>query len=106
MDNDAPRPPNGAAPAEDPRAVAHQQLRQIQEPVRMVVGTTIRGLLVSVPGVPADVLLNAIAWQVGNLLGSSLEGDLAVMLRLRNGFKAAFEDGVNKAKIVSPKMNG
>lgn len=74
--------------------------------VGQVIGTMIRGLLVSAPGVPPHVLLHAIAWQTGNMLASTIQADLSTLLSMRKSFKEAFHDGVTKAKIVPPPLPG
>jgi hypothetical protein len=80
-------------------AIAVSKVEAAIEPaVRQVVGTVLRGILVSAPGVPAHMLLNAVARVTGNLLADSLAGDLQTLLRLRKGFKDAFAEGVQAAK--------
>ena len=81
-------------------------LKGLDQPIRQVIGTMMRGLMVSAPGVPPHVLLNAIAWQTGNLMAGAIQGDLATVLSLRKGFKDAFADGISKSAIATPPMPG
>ncbi len=81
-------------------AALSQVEKMIDPVVRQVVGTVVRGLLVSAPGVPPHVLLNAIARQTGSLLAGAVTADLATVLSLRKGFKDAFAAGVQNEKIT------
>jgi hypothetical protein len=78
--------------------------QQIEPIVRQVVGTVIRGMLVSCPGVPPHVLLNSIAKQTGSLLAGAFTADLATVLSMRKGLKDSFGNGVAKEKIVQPPL--
>ncbi len=80
------------------------QLQRLHEPLRQVIGTMIRGLLVSAPGIAPHVLLSAIAWECGNLVAGAVQGDLSTILQLRKSFKNSFDDGVAKAQITTPPM--
>lgn len=85
--------PAAPTPAANPNAVIEAQVRQ-------VLGVLIRGLMVSAPGVPPEVLVNAIARQTGALLATSITGDLSSVLGVRKGFKDAFADGVAKTPVL------
>jgi len=77
----------------------------VAKPVRIVMGTMVRGLLISSPGVQPHIVMNAIAWQIGNMLASSIQSDnLPALLQLRKGFTDAFNDGMAKGKIIAPEM--
>ena len=82
-------------------AAALSQLEKMIDPVvRQVVGTVVRGLLVSAPGVPPHVLLNVIARQTGSLLAGALTADLATVTAAPEGLgKDAFAAGVQNEKI-------
>ena len=84
-------------------ATAHWQA--LSPPVRQVLGTMIRGLLVSAPGIAPHVILSVVAWQAGNLIGEALNADIASAIQLRKMFIDSFSDGVRKAKIVQLAPN-
>lgn len=88
-----------AKPNAEQVAAAAQQLQLVLEPIRIAVGTTIRGLLVSCPGVDPAVVVNAVAQQTGLLLASALAADLTSMLMLRKAMKEAFDNGVKAAPL-------
>lgn len=100
----AQAPGNGAdqhVPAingQDAATAASKVEAAIEPAIRQVIGTMVRGLLVSAPGIPAHMVLNAVARQTGNLLADALAGDLSTLLRIRKGFKDAFAEGVQVAK--------
>lgn len=96
---EAPNDDKTAAQPITPAAALSQLEKMIDPVVRQVVGTVVRGLLVSAPGVPPHVLLNVIARQTGSLLAGALTADLATVLQLRKGFKDAFAAGVQNEKI-------
>ena len=87
--------PAPSAPPPSPESVIDAQVRQI-------VGVVLRGLLMSAPNIPADVLIKSICRQTGSLVAGSLQGDVATLLKLRASFKEAFADGVNKAPLQAP----
>lgn len=91
----------------EPTEAEKKQLAEIQrnvaEPIRVVVGTMVRGLFVALSEAPANVVANMIAWQVANHLGNAFAADdLGTLFALRGDMKKAFEDGIAKAKI-SPR---
>jgi hypothetical protein len=77
-------------------------LNDLNGPVRQVVGTVIRGLLVSCPNVPPHVILSVIAFQAGNLIADAIVADLSTQFQLRKGFKEAFADGIKAAQMRQP----
>lgn len=91
-----PQPPTEAQSAQ------LQALNDLNGPVRQVIGTVMRGLLVSCPGVPAHVLLSVVAWQTGHLIAEAIVADLATQFQLRKAFKEAFNDGVKAAPMKQP----
>jgi hypothetical protein len=97
---------NGHAPSQEPTAEqlaqAANALKDVDDYVRQVVGTMMRGLLVSCPGIQHHVMLSAIAWQTGNLAADAIVADLKVHFELRKMFKKAFEDGVGNASMRQP----
>jgi len=93
--------PAGAFTPEQLATLANQ-LDALGGPVRQVVGTVLRGLLVSAPGVAPHVLLNVVAWQTGNLLAGAIQAELTTHFELRKGFKEAFADGIQKSKMSQP----
>lgn len=74
------------------------QLNAIKPAVRQVMGTVIRGIMVST-NVPPHVLLNCIAWETGNLLAGALNGDVMALIQVRKGINEAFAQGVRTAKM-------
>lgn len=97
--------PAKTEPVHIPPDKAMTMLEQQVDPiVRQIVGNTIRGLLVSCPGVPPHILLNSIARQTGSLLAGAFTADLATTLSMRKGLKDAFGNAIAKEKIVQPPM--
>ena len=85
-------------------AEAAAALKQIEPVIRQCVGNTLRGLLVSCPGYPPHIIINAIAWQTGNLLAGAFQADLQTAFALRKALNDAFGDGVKKAPIQPPQL--
>ena len=77
---------------------------QLEGLVRQTIGLLVRGLLVSTPGMPADLVLKAVCRQTGNLCAGSIQGNLTDVLMVRKGFKEAFHEGVASAPTVTPGM--
>jgi hypothetical protein len=101
----APSQPPGDSPGpvSDEVAALAAQLGHITGPIKTVVDAVIRGVLMQHRAVAPHVVLNAIAWQTGNLLGTVLQGDLATMFKIRQGMQDAFTDGIKKAPLVDPQ---
>jgi hypothetical protein len=96
---------NGAAavPDADPAATIQAKAQAVLDAaVRQVLGTVIRGLLVSAPGTQPHVLLNTIARVTGALCAGAVQADLQVLFQLRKGFKDAFDEGVKSIKPQAP----
>lgn len=95
---------NGGSPGPVSSEVAAlaAQLGVITAPVKTVVDAMIRGMLLQHHNVAPHVILNAIAWQTGNVLGTVLQGDLQQIFLIRQGMQEAFADGVKKAPVVDP----
>ena len=89
--------PEGLTP--EIMAQASAMERRVAPTVRQVFGTCLRGMLVSAPGVPPQVLLAVVAWQMGNLLATAFNADLATTLTIRKNLKDGFADGITKAPI-------
>ena len=79
---------------------AIETMNRIGPILRIAVQTTIRGLLVSCPGVPPGTVLNLIAYEAANFMGQALQGDLAALASVRKGIQAAFEEGLRKAPLI------
>lgn len=96
MNGSAAHPPEtDTGAAAKARAVLDAQIRQI-------IGTVVRGILVSAPGVPAHEVLNSISRVTGALVSEAVIADLAGHFQLRKGFKDAFHDGVKAAPMQQP----
>ena len=100
---------NGAAVPEkppeqhqaDPAGAAVKQATDVIEGyVKQVVGTSIRGMLVSVQGMPPDVFLAIVAKVTGNLCAGAIQGDVAVIASIRKKFQDSFSEGVRKAPLL------
>lgn len=85
---------------ETPKDAAQRARDLLDAQVRLIVGTVIRGLLVSAPGVQPVDLLNSICRETGNLVAGAVNGDIAAVLNIRSGFKKNFEFGVKKAPLL------
>src|SRR5277367_219390 len=97
---------NGTPPTTDelpsaPGAPAPEQVlaAQLDPILTTVLGTMIRGLLVSVPGVRQDLLLSMVAFRTGALLAACFQGDLATLLTIRKNLKDGFDKGVKSAPL-------
>ena len=88
--------------------VAHADalLNAMAPPMKAAIGTTIRGLLFSFPGVAPHVILTAACFEYATFVGQCLQGDIAQMAQLRKGFRDAFEEGMRKAPIMQPPVPG
>lgn len=86
-------------PNEEQVAAANKLLGEMQPTIKTAIGTTIRGLLISFPGVQPAAVLSMVAYETGNLLAGAVMGDIVAVAQLRKGFKTAFEEGVQKAPI-------
>lgn len=95
-------PADSPGPMSPELAALAAQLGTITGPIKTVVDAMIRGVVIQHRNVPPHVVLNAIAWQTGNLLGMVLQGDLRTMFQIRRGMNEAFADGVKKAPLVNP----
>jgi len=89
---------NGAHPQPDQTAVQKAEA-VVDAQLRQVIGVTIRGILVSSPGFPSDVICRSIARVTGALLCDAVHADLALMLKHRAGIKDAFKAGVDSTKV-------
>src|ERR1700682_4469150 len=90
------------APSPEQLAASTEAIQKLEAPLRQVIGTMMRGLLVSTPGVAPHVVLNAICWQVGHLAAEVIQADLKTTFEIRRSFKASFDAGVGKARVVQP----
>ena len=95
---------NGAGPLDElPRALQpmpiDQMIALLDPAVSQVIGTMVRGLLVSAPGCPPHIILNLIAWKTGHFLADAVKADLSALLMLRKGIKEAFDDGIRKTPM-------
>lgn len=111
MEETAERLVERHGPGENGADVAQAQVEQkqvalIQAQVRQVLGITIRGLMVSAPGVPAHVLLGAICHETGNLCAGAVSGMLGAVMEARRGMKDAFDAGVKKAPMLQAQPGG
>lgn len=93
-----------AGPTPEQVAQAAALLQQVEGPMRAVVGTVLRGLLISFPGIPPHVILNSFCHVAGFMAASSVQADLATLFAIRGGFKEAFAEGVQQAKMVTPPL--
>ena len=102
-------PPAAAAqpvPTSEQVGQTNALLATISPAVKAVVGTMIRGLMVSFPGVPPHVVLTMLSFETANFIGQALQGDIAMIAGIRKGYKEAFEEGLRKAPIVPPSKSG
>lgn len=102
--NGAELPALPDAPQMDAMTRLQNDINKLNGPTKLVIGTMIRGLQVSAPGIEPAAILHVIAWHTGNLLASAVQGDPLVNAQARNGFRDAFEDGMKKAPTPSSIM--
>jgi hypothetical protein len=82
------------APKPDPNAVIDAQLGPI-------VGVMVRGIMSGASGVPAGLILNAIARQTGKMLALSVVGNpVDQVAKARRDFADSFRDGLAKVSIL------
>jgi hypothetical protein len=74
--------------------------------VKQIMGVTIRGLLVSSPGVPPDALLRSVARTTAQLMGDAITGDLVPVMKVRETIRDAFAQSLKKAPIRTPMQQG
>jgi hypothetical protein len=84
---------------QDPKLSARDILDQS---ITQHIGIMVRGLVMSWPGIPPDVLVQSMAKASGLALSSMLQGNLGDLLKLRLAMKNAFGDGVNRAPMNPP----
>lgn len=99
---------NGAPPTEAlPHApgaapTIEQAVTQLDPLLTAIIGTMIRGILVSAPGLPAHLLMSMIALKAGSTLASAVQADLTTLLTIRKNLKDAFDKGVKSAPMSQP----
>lgn len=98
--NGKPMPEGVETPNQQAATVAQQTRDQIDALFSPIIGVLLRGILVSSPGVPPAEAMNSICRVMGNLMAGSIQGDLQSVLMVRKGFKDAFADGVQSAKLI------
>jgi hypothetical protein len=89
-----------AQPTPEMMAAAQAAANALGPIVRQAFGMMLRGTLVSSPGVHPTMILNIVAWQMGNLLAGSVSSDINTLAIVRKGIQSAFADGIQKAPIV------
>jgi hypothetical protein len=75
----------------------------IEQPIRIVLETMIRGMAASCGGIPPEFLLTVIAWHVGNSLADCVIAPDGHKDRYRSLLRDAFLDGMEKA-IAQPRQ--
>lgn len=93
-------------PTPEQVAQADAMLNRVTPQLRAVVGTMIRGLMMSFPGVAPHAILTMICFETANFAGQALQGDIAMMSGIRKGYRDAFEEGLRKAPIVAASKPG
>jgi hypothetical protein len=101
---------NGQAPA-TPEAEAINRsainrsakaISAIEKPIHDTLGILVRGILVSCPGFPVEVIVTAVAYHIGNVLGESVRCELTQHMQLRANLRTAFEEGMRAAPMNPP----
>lgn len=91
-------------PTQEQVAAANDVLAKLSEPIGIIIVSMLRGVIGMFGHVAAHIVMNIIAFQVGNQLARMLGGDVATMTTIRRGLIAAFNQGVQAAPtIVSAK---
>lgn len=91
-----PNEVNGAAAAAAQQPTTDEV---IDTQLRQTLGFMIRGILVSAPGVSADVITRSIARITGELIGQAVVGPLTDVLTIRRMCKESFADGMSKIPV-------
>ena len=94
-----------SVPTSEQVAVIDAQLTRVKPIIQSGVQVMIRGLLMSCPGVPPNVIATCIAFEAGHFMGQIFEGDIATIAGIRNSLKTAFQEGVQKAPLIPPRSN-
>ncbi len=92
-------------PSPEQLAQATRVMQEINPVVKAAIHTVIRGILVSYPNVQPHAVLSMIAFETANFSAMALQGDLAVMMQIRNAMKSAYEEGIRKAPLIPPGSN-
>ena len=86
-----------AKPVFTPGSAAQKAEAVLDAYLSQVVGTMLRGILVSTSGFAPDVLVRSVGRVSGRLCASSLQADLVTTMNFRKALKDAFADGVAQA---------
>lgn len=89
-------------PTDEQVAAANDVLAKLSEPIGIIVAAMLRGVIGMFGHVAVHVVLNIVAFQVGNQMAKALGADPATLATLRRGFIAAFSEGVRKAPTIVP----
>jgi len=89
--------PGQAAPSQEQVAQANAILASIQPAIHMTVAITMRGLIASFPGVRPDAVMSMLCYEVGQAVGTMLQGDLVAILKIRKACQEALAEGVRKS---------
>lgn len=102
MDDELPSiPDDEPAQAAIPPAVATAKIKElVDQQVQQVMGIMIRGILVSSPGIPPNIVIPAIARACGKMLAMSITGSVEQTVKARGDMKAGFEDGLKQVPIM------
>ncbi len=96
---------NDNAPAGAPDSPEMAFLRNMQMPLRVVIDTMIRGMISSAgANIAPGAMMSMIAWNVGNISATMVQGDLTATLKARKAMQDAYADGVRKAQIQQQPM--
>ena len=84
---------------------------QIDVQLRQAIGFMVRGILVSAPGVPPEMIAKSIARITGELIGQAVCGDIVAVLTIRRECKENFTKSMGDMpvrplpSVTSQKLN-
>ena len=95
---------NGMQPQMPSQEQMHQMEQMMQQAVPTItngVSIMLRGLVVSFPQIPPHVMLTLICQETAAVCAMALSGgDVIQMIKIRQGFKTAFDEGLKKATTM------
>ena len=87
----------------------HQMEGMMQQAIPTItnaLSVVLRGLVVSFPQIPPHVMLTLICQETAAVSGLALMGgDVMQIIKIRQGFKTAFEEGLKKATTIQQQAS-
>lgn len=92
---------------EDPQSKQMAAQAQLDAVIEPIIGNTINGLVLTIQGLPAEILAKAVARVTGKVIGRiAAQGPLTAVLALRAAAREEFSKGVDSIKPLPPTTPG